>query len=430
MFSLLGQIPTSDLDPYAAAALADIPLPNARSLLEDLVDAHLLQEPAPNRYRQHDLLREHARGIAAESREDALTRLFDYYVRTAVAATNVLYPDTSHLRPQAAGADRFASVEAALGWLDAERANLMVVGAYTADHGWPSHSSTLAASLYPYLDGHAHHADALDLYSAALRASRSVGDKAGEANALLARIVMNWRQGRYEQAYEYAERALYLSYQLGDLHVRAQALACLGSVRLLQRDYVRARDYLHQALRLARSVGDRLSEAIVLGDLGRVDSRQEQFESARSRHELALEIFRSIGSPCGGATALNNLGLLCARLGDHDKAGSHYRQALELCLSLGFTSGEAGVLNGLGEVALATGVSAEAVADHALALSRAAEGGNRPEQARAHAGLARAYLGLGDVDKARHHAKHALDLYLLLSVPEADEAEAFLKALD
>jgi hypothetical protein len=31
--------------------------------------------------------------------------------------------------------------------LDVELANLMAVGAYTADHGWPSHASTLAAAV-------------------------------------------------------------------------------------------------------------------------------------------------------------------------------------------------------------------------------------------------------------------------------------------
>ncbi|WEP00482.1 helix-turn-helix domain-containing protein [Streptomyces sp. FXJ1.172] len=65
MFGLLGLVPGDDIDAYGAAALAGIPLANARALLEDLVDVHLLQEPAAGRYRMHDLLRQAARAEAA-----------------------------------------------------------------------------------------------------------------------------------------------------------------------------------------------------------------------------------------------------------------------------------------------------------------------------------------------------------------------------
>lgn len=439
MFGLLGQMPVTDIDPHAAAALADIPLANARSLLDDLVDAHLLREPAPNRYRQHDLLREHARIVAgeaadgAETGQDVLTRLFDHYVHTASTAINVLYPDTGHLRPRIGDPGpatvRFTSEEDALAWLDAERANLMAVGAYTADHGWPAQAGKLAATLYPYLDAHAHHADALDLYTAALRASRGVGDKAGEVNALLARIVMNWRQGRYEQAYEHAQHALDLSRELDDRHGEAQAMANLGNVCLLQHDYERASAHLREALELSREVGDRLGEGVILSGLGLVDDRQDRFGQALDHHLQALDIFREIGSPCGGATAMTNLGLLYARRGHNDKARAHYREALDLCLKLGYTNGEAGVLNGMGELARAMDEPTRSVEDHDLALTRATESGNRHEQARAHAGLARTHHLLGNVDHARDHAGQALDRYTVLGVPEADEVRAFLNDL-
>ncbi|MDX2828795.1 hypothetical protein PV416_49090 [Streptomyces ipomoeae] len=50
LFGLLGLVPGEDIDAYGAAALAGIPLANARFLLEDLVDVHLVQEPAAGRY--------------------------------------------------------------------------------------------------------------------------------------------------------------------------------------------------------------------------------------------------------------------------------------------------------------------------------------------------------------------------------------------
>ena len=52
----------------AAAALGHTRLDEARRRLDELYDQHLLAEPAPGRYRLHDLLREHARALAAARR--------------------------------------------------------------------------------------------------------------------------------------------------------------------------------------------------------------------------------------------------------------------------------------------------------------------------------------------------------------------------
>ncbi len=89
LFRRLGLIPGPSFDAYAAAALDDISLDQARRGLEDLYDQHLITEPAPGRYLLHDLLREHARTLAAAGNPAdtaaAAGRLLDYYLHTAVA---------------------------------------------------------------------------------------------------------------------------------------------------------------------------------------------------------------------------------------------------------------------------------------------------------------------------------------------------------
>ena len=66
------------------------PCRQARRGLEALYDQHLITEPAPGRYRFHDLIREHAQTLAAAddpaARDAAATRLLDYYLHTARAA--------------------------------------------------------------------------------------------------------------------------------------------------------------------------------------------------------------------------------------------------------------------------------------------------------------------------------------------------------
>ncbi|WP_214414370.1 AfsR/SARP family transcriptional regulator [Sphaerisporangium fuscum] len=91
MYRLLSLYPGADIGRHAAAALAGTTPRHAGRLLDDLVDANLLQEPVPGRYRLHDLLRAHAAVTLADEDTDAdrraaLTRLFEHYIHTASAA--------------------------------------------------------------------------------------------------------------------------------------------------------------------------------------------------------------------------------------------------------------------------------------------------------------------------------------------------------
>ena len=65
LFRRLGLHPGTDIDAYAAAALDDTDLHITRRCLGDLSDHNLISEPARGRYRLHDLLREHAKALAA-----------------------------------------------------------------------------------------------------------------------------------------------------------------------------------------------------------------------------------------------------------------------------------------------------------------------------------------------------------------------------
>jgi hypothetical protein len=122
MFRLLGLHPGRDVDPYAAAALADVDPADAEADLEQLLDAHMLIQHEPGRYTFHDLLREHARATGAEidegqQRHKALNRLLDHYLYTAATAIDVLYPDSKHRRPKVPWSGRaFGAGQAARGW--------------------------------------------------------------------------------------------------------------------------------------------------------------------------------------------------------------------------------------------------------------------------------------------------------------------------
>lgn len=440
MFRLLGLHPGHDMSPDAAAALADLPREQAETLLEDLLDAHVLAQHQPGRYTFHDLLREHALTIAAahesaDARHEALGRLCDHYLHTAGIAIDHLYPEGRTRRPRVPAPDtpvRAPRDEAeALGWLDAERANLMAVGRHTAEHDRRSYTSDLAATLHRYLLGHAHQADALALHELALHSSRRSGDAAAEARTLLdLGEVHYWWHGRYEQAAENYRRALDLAREAGDRGAEARALQNLGTVHKRRREYDRAHDHCRQSLVLFRELGDLGGQARSLTELGIIQEHQGHFEEAHDHHRQALRLNRETGSRIGETVVLNNIGLLYQRQGHYDRARDHHRDALRLSRRFDFPGDEAESLNALAEAARSMGELDRAVADHDTALAVAREVNYRPEQARAHDGLAHVHRDLGHIDLARDHAERALGLYTALDVPEADEIRTFLSGLD
>ncbi|MER6943842.1 BTAD domain-containing putative transcriptional regulator [Nonomuraea sp. NPDC000554] len=393
LFRLLGLHPGRDIEPHAAAALADLPVERTEDLLEDLLDAHMLQQRAFGRYVFHDLLRQYAAQLAAEQEppqagEAAMTRLLGHQLTTASDAMNLLYPDSAHRRPRI---ERSASspvpvhdAPRALAWLEAERANLVLA----ADRNL-THTGLLATTLYRYLYDHAHHDDALALYGKALRAARCREDLAGEGRALTDLGWVHQVQGSHDVAREHFDRALAACRTAEDLRGQARALVGLGRVGTDEGDHERAKEANLRALELFRDIGDRFGEAVTLDYLGIVHERLGQYAQAADLHRQALELSREIGSRGGEADALDNLGVACTRLGRHAEARDHHEQALELYRHFGYRRGEAKALNSLAEIAATMGDPGQAVRLHTTALDLAVELSNRSEERRAREAIAR-----------------------------------------
>jgi DNA-binding SARP family transcriptional activator/tetratricopeptide (TPR) repeat protein len=476
-FGLLGLHPGPDLDVYAAAALTNTTLPHAQHALDLLARAHLVQPTSAGRYGMHDLLRAYSNSLAGsddatDDPRDALARLFDYYLATTATAMNRLYPAEAHNRPEilptAAPTPSLADPDTARAWLDTERPTLVAMAAYTASHGWPTHTVRLSAILFRYLTS-GYHTDAFAIHSYARDAAEHTGDTAGTAQALASLGAAHMQLGRLNQAAEQLQQALGLYRQVNDLAGQARALGGLGTVDERQGHNGAALDHLQQALALHRQLGNRIGEARTLNNLAIVDGRLGRYEAAASHYEEALSLCRQVGHRTGEAWALNNLATVETRLGRHlpaidhlqqaltlhrqlgnrtgeahaldslgtahfrfgqpEPATAHHRQALALFRESGDRDGEAWALNGLGDAANATGHPTNALARYGEALALATETGARDQQARAHAGLGRTHHTLGNRAQAREHYRHALAGYTELGSPDADDIRTRLAAL-
>ena len=388
LFRLLGLHPGPDTAVPAAAALAGVTAPEARTLLAELTEAQLLTEHRPGRYTFHDLLRAYAAELTAghdgeDTRDTAVHRLLDHYLHTAYAADALLTRrrDPMTLAPAVPGAlpGRPTGPDEALAWFAAEYSVLLSA----VQHGQPgfeTHTWQLATTLGTFLERQGHWQALADAYTTALDSARRGHDKAGQANAHRGLGLAWYRLGNPDRGREH--------YLLG-----------LGLFQELGNDAGQAR--IRQNLAIAASARGDHAEAL---------------EHAR----LSLDHFRAAHDRGGQAIALNEIGWYLAKLGDHREALTHCRQALVAVQEIGDLNGEAHTWDSLGYVHRLLGRFTEAVDCYEQALRLFRKTGDRRSEA-----IGLAYLGdtldaAGEREAARGAWTRALAVFDELGLAEAD----------
>jgi len=431
LFRRLGLHTGPSIDAYAAAALDGTTLDAVRRGLEGLYDQHLLTEPVPGRYQLHDLLREHARALAAADNpaesDTATSRLLDYYLHTAMAAGRHLARPPAARRPLPghlpAQAPDVSTLWQAAAWLDAERANLHAAADYAASSARSLHAIAIPAAISGFLAARGYWDQSAALHQTALVAARRAGDRLGEADTLTELGVSQGETGDYPAAAATLTRAVALYGNAGDLPGQAHALNQLGYLRVLTGDYPAAAASTRQSLALARSASDRFVEADSLIHLGLVQQLTGDYPAAAASQQQALALFGDLGNPEGQAEALNCLGIVQQETGDYPAAAASQQQALALFRDLGNSGGQAYALNDLGLVQQQTGDYPAAAASHQQALAIYRESGNRLGQAEALNRLGELSSRTPATSQAREYHAQALAIARDLSAP-LEEARA------
>ncbi|GGP75477.1 ATP-binding protein [Saccharothrix coeruleofusca] len=378
LFRLLSLHPGPEVGTAASTCLAGVPAREARRLLRDLADAHLLTEHRPGRFTRHDLLRAYAEELTeehdgTEERRAATHRLLDHYLRTADRAARLVdpYRVTAELPEQAAGAipEQVPDTARALAWFAAEHRVLLAVLAQ--EHaGFDAQAHLLARSLSTYLYRAGYWHDWVCAEQAALRAARRGGDRRGQAAA---------------------HRGLARAYLRLDREEAALAQLRLALVRYAELD-------------------DRVGQAHTQLNLAEVFDRFGRYPMVLRHARLALDGYRAAAHPAGQAKALNSIGWSLSMQGRHREAVGYCREALDIQLELGDRDGAADTLDSLGHVH-------HRLHDHALARTfyqRAAElfqeTGNRPEEGFTLDHLGDVLAESGEPDAARETWRRAVEL--------------------
>jgi hypothetical protein len=258
-FRLLGLWPGADISLLAAAALLGVPAESASQMLERLVDVHMLETPAADRYRFHDLIGVFAAECAdldepLASRQASVGRILRWYLHSADVALKELglfnradltmVPAETQALPLT-----FVSKDASAQWCENERDNMV---------------------------------------SAVGLARRNAGP---EICAQLAEVSFRWfRRSPWGGWLEVLQQGIDCADGLDDAAPRAWLRCFLGITKTLLGRYLEAIEHLEETLELSRMTGNRACEALAIGNLAIAYKELKRYDDAIVSLEQVLVI--------------------------------------------------------------------------------------------------------------------------------------------
>ncbi|MEU5837971.1 tetratricopeptide repeat protein [Streptomyces diacarni] len=452
---------------HAAAALIGEPIDEAERQLEALLDSNLLIEPAPERYRFHDLLGEYALTLArTDSREDtdAVRRLVEFYRAAALHADTRAHPRRTRLALTAAlsfeSLPDLSDAQEARDWLLTESPALITAEKEARTQGFPGTAAEMAHILAAFLDSEGLWDEAERMHRHAARHWHSQGAERAEALALIDLSVTHAHAARYEAAEAAVRRALRLARRTRDPECTAEALHQLGILHWHRAEYHKMLEVQSEALEIRIRTRDQWSQARSTNNMGIAHLHLGHYTTSFRFFQEALLAFREIGDTRGEAQALNNLADAHLHTGDRESARRFFSRVLEIAIESGSRSEQAmaqlnlgnshvvpeemsAALNlyekalgsfqrlgdrrnetitriALGNVLGEAAQHEEAADQHGRALALARDIGAGLEEAQALRGLGTAQHRLGRLERSQQFLEKSLDLTRRLQAPEEE----------
>jgi tetratricopeptide (TPR) repeat protein len=382
LFRLFGASSCFDLDWRGAATLLGTPKAGAQAALSELANLSLMHERTPGRFNAHDLVRDYAAEIAADSRaasamRPAVRRLADHFLRSSLAADRVMNPPRRPIVPATPPTARWTidptDYDAARRWFDAEHENIVAMISRCAADDVHDMVWQLAWTLVTYYDRQGRWHEQVSTQWKALRAARALGDT--EAVASVHRLLgqgYGWL-GQHGEAVKHCRKALELYESLDDRPGLARTHYTLGwEFGERHNEYAVGLDHATRALDLYVELGDAAWEARTLNSVGWYEANLQRYDEALATCEKAIHVFRRLARPDrhGEADTLDGLGYVHHRLGNHRQARQFYQEALAMWREQQNAFYEADTLLHLGDVLSADGdtPSAENLWRQALAI--------------------------------------------------------------
>jgi tetratricopeptide (TPR) repeat protein/transcriptional regulator with XRE-family HTH domain len=358
LFRLLGHAPVERFEVHLAAAVASIPVATARRLLEELVDAHLLQESRVQVYSFHDLLRQYARDLGGQeetraSLDETIDRVLGYYRQCLLASVETF----GMARRPLAAAPQLPAMQLpdlshphATPWLERELSSIVLALRTTADAGHDTHVYALAQTLTHFFYSHIGGGtldDRIAVDTIGLTAARRAGAVSAESWLLGDLGLASYDRRKPAEAVQHIKQAVALAAQAGDWRSEALWHATLS---LLRTEAGTADDALaeaERALALCRSMDDPYGTAWMTGNLGRILAQLGHLKEGIEHQLSALDTMRALGQRIGELRQLTSLGHTQLSAQRYPEAIEYLREALALSRELADRAAEGYVLNEL-----------------------------------------------------------------------------------
>jgi DNA-binding SARP family transcriptional activator/tetratricopeptide (TPR) repeat protein len=370
LLPLLGTLGAVDFAGWVAGPLLDVDVHEGADVLDDLVDARLVEVQAGAgaraRYRLHDLVGVFAREllateVTADERAAAQRRLLGCWAFLSGQAHRREYGG-DYTVPRSTAVHRSMPADILdelladpIGWFEAEHTNLVAAVRLAAELDVPDLCGDVAVTSVTFFEARSHREDWRETHDVALQAAMRHGDRRVEANVRCSRAGLALVEQRFEEARADLTVALSWFTHVDDAHGRGLSLRGLGSIERLQGRHDLARQRYEQALSDLRASGDDVAEAHVLINLAEVDAESGDPRRAEELLHTALEICTRLRVRRVVAQARYRLGQLCLDRGDLSGAQDEFDAALATVKMLDDPVGRAYALLGSGKVQVGRG---------------------------------------------------------------------------
>ncbi|MEU7428115.1 BTAD domain-containing putative transcriptional regulator [Streptomyces sp. NPDC040750] len=433
---------TTDFPRWLAAPLMDMPLDAAEDLLEELLDARLLDMTSPSgaaepRYRMHDLVRIYAVELLVDieprqERESTVRRLgitalamADRAHRT-VCGGDFAVVHSLGVRPAAPDDILDLIGDDWRGWYEADRLVLTALCQQLARQGDDELAWDMAATCRCLVSLRFFFEDWRAMHEAALAVTERRGNERGKAVMLLGLGDLHLTRRNYEEALPLLTRALELFREVGDEYGYALALRKVACTDRVQGRYELALERWQEAMTTLEAVDDTEARAQVLRWTGQTLVEMGQANDAIPYLQKAEQLVQGF-SGRSGPQVLLSLAELRLVQGDLDEAARQFGEGLTRASRNGDLSARCYALWGLGwiDVLKERTPQAEEHLQEALVLSRDIH--DRLLESDILYGLAAARQARGDVPGAAELLETGADLCRAMEAPT--RLERFVRAL-
>ncbi|GGR52424.1 hypothetical protein GCM10010282_51620 [Streptomyces roseolus] len=388
MLRLLSLVPGPDMTAAYGAALAATDVFAAEDVMEELVEAGLLQATFTGRYQLHDLIRLFGRARLSREeepaeREAADARLRDWLLDTAVVAGRWYKPGHGAPPPSWRGPVPLGSAAEARAWLQSEAPSWLAALRAAAHRGEHVRVVETAHAMEWFCDLWVHGGHWPEVFRLAADAAAAIDDpsmRAFHLNCLS--WALNSCEQRHREAVERAEEALEHARRAHDVHQQVSALVHAASGYRQLGDARKTADRALSAAELAESTGHYEAWPQAVRLYGSALRLLGHAEEALVQHRRVLAFLDAPDCPVSGHVAdifrahtSQALGADCVALGRWREAVAHLRGAQARSRRIGVAHREAEQLLLLGEALVELGEIEEArhVLGQALALGDAAD---------------------------------------------------------